>query len=486
MQLGTVGLGRCGSVDERGTLQLAAGPSVRIWLGCVDNWRRPEATPAVRGRRLAGAAVAEHLLRVPGGEARWETAAFVPAGAATAAVLQRVLNDSSEPLAVAVVIGPVREAAVIADGVIADGVTLRLPRRARRVLGAADPAALFAELSHEGPDTVDLTGFAGGYVGLVCPVPHTTALTIVTHPGGDPADRFPVPPEVEQLVSGWQRHLRRGAHVSLDDPDWTAAWDQAVLDLALDSDPACVVPSLTQAATRAVLGWNDALGEAADRALLAQDRRGRVDLGEPQFDTAAAITVWSLLAGRSPADEVYESYLVALTGGVNALLSGRRPALSSCEHRALCLAAQAYGARDENAAAAQLRDVLGSSAPPAAASTLGPVVTLLHEVLAPTPDGGAAYLGWHPDRAGRAVEVRGLPTPLGPLGFALRWHGRRPALLWELPAGLTLTAPTLDPSFETTAEAGETLLREPPGLGPDILETSGVVLDPPSGQSNFN
>lgn len=73
--------------------------------------------------------------------------------------------------------------------------------------------------------------------------------------------------------------------------------------------------------------------------------------------------------------------------------------------------------------------------------------------------------------AGQAVEAHELPTRLGTVGFAVRWHGERPALLWEVgnpPADrpLRLVAPGLDPDWTTTDPSGEALLapfRTAPG-----------------------
>jgi len=47
------------------------------------------------------------------------------------------------------------------------------------------------------------------------------------------------------------------------------------------------------------------------------------------------------------------------------------------------------------------------------------------------------------------------------LSFAVRWHGERPALLWQASAPLHLTAPGLDPTFSTTEPRGEALLGPP-------------------------
>ena len=67
---------------------------------------------------------------------------------------------------------------------------------------------------------------------------------------------------------------------------------------------------------------------------------------------------------------------------------------------------------------------------------------------------------------GQSWEVHDLPTAFGQLGFAVRWHGDRPALLWELAEHddgrrgdpLTLTAPGLDPRWRSVERRGEALL----------------------------
>ncbi|MGE3620458.1 MAG: hypothetical protein AB7L84_08350, partial [Acidimicrobiia bacterium] len=68
---------------------------------------------------------------------------------------------------------------------------------------------------------------------------------------------------------------------------------------------------------------------------------------------------------------------------------------------------------------------------------------------------------------GQGWEVHGLPTAAGRLGYAVRWHGARPALLWDLePHPGTdpprLVASGLDPGWSATAARGEALLRVGP------------------------
>ena len=74
------------------------------------------------------------------------------------------------------------------------------------------------------------------------------------------------------------------------------------------------------------------------------------------------------------------------------------------------------------------------------------------------------------DWLGQGIEVHDAPTHFGSLSYAVRWHGDRPALLWELTphegvAAPRLTVPGLDPSWSSTDLVGEALLAPvaPPG-----------------------
>jgi hypothetical protein len=70
--------------------------------------------------------------------------------------------------------------------------------------------------------------------------------------------------------------------------------------------------------------------------------------------------------------------------------------------------------------------------------------------------------GFRPEWLGQNVAVHDLPLRVGPLSFAVRWHGARPALLWEAPAGVELRASALDATWHTREPAGEALLAAPP------------------------
>lgn len=65
---------------------------------------------------------------------------------------------------------------------------------------------------------------------------------------------------------------------------------------------------------------------------------------------------------------------------------------------------------------------------------------------------------------GASFEAHGLTAdPFRTIGFAVRWHGARPALLWEVKGapGLLLTGGRADPQWHSTDASGETLLAAP-------------------------
>lgn len=91
-------------------------------------------------------------------------------------------------------------------------------------------------------------------------------------------------------------------------------------------------------------------------------------------------------------------------------------------------------------------------------------------------DDGLALLpvfsdGWY----GAGVELHDAPTGWGRLSYAVRWHGSRPALLWELAphpgvGAVRLTIPGLDATWCSTEPKGDALLAEvTPPEGADLI-----------------
>jgi hypothetical protein len=101
-------------------------------------------------------------------------------------------------------------------------------------------------------------------------------------------------------------------------------------------------------------------------------------------------------------------------------------------------------------------------------------LSLVRNLLVREVEGGLALCSMlPPEWRGQNLEVHDAPTHHGLLSFALRWHGDRPALLWDLRphaggtgAGVRLTAPGLDPSWSTNEVKGDALLAAPAGGPP--------------------
>ncbi len=105
-------------------------------------------------------------------------------------------------------------------------------------------------------------------------------------------------------------------------------------------------------------------------------------------------------------------------------------------------------------------------------------------------DGDAGCLAlapvWPASWVGQPVEVHGLACTAGLLSWAVRWHGDRPALLWEVEqmgdravrGPLVVTAPGLDPHWRGTGAQGEAL------LAPVVVEDGSGVEAPSEGDAD--
>ena len=106
------------------------------------------------------------------------------------------------------------------------------------------------------------------------------------------------------------------------------------------------------------------------------------------------------------------------------------------------------------------------------------VRSFVGQLVSMEPDGTIDVLrGFEESWRGQSVEVRNAPTPFGRLSFAIRWHGARPALLWDVVTSETTSATAaerhgtspvagtlrlrcsaLDPTWTATGISGEALL----------------------------
>lgn len=313
--------------------------------------------------------------------------------------------------------------------------------------------------------------------------------------------------EADELVRTlWSRQRTDG---SFDEPSGGAAPGGAhlwALGEHLRLRPDAGLAGAVDRSLVAAEGW---LRDVEGRAALSPPGErwaaaGRRAAGQAAGEAGLAVAAAALLAGRAggditdePTSSLTAAGALALAGAVGA--SPGSPAVvgpAGYDVVATAAAAAAEMAAGEPAALERLAWLLGAGDPTWAwpdhvhprtgagsdGSGHSPAATaaftlLVRDLLVTEPAPGHAVLlpllpdGWR----GQPLEVDDAVLSGGVrLSFAVRWHGERPALLWEATTPLRLTAPGLDPSFETTAAKGEVLLAAPAAV-PAAAQGAGTV-----------
>ena len=281
-------------------------------------------------------------------------------------------------------------------------------------------------------------------------------------------------PAATQVAAGWSAHAATGCRIEVPDRRLRDAVAASTKHLLLAAGPPQAAEAL------------DAMGFHVDaRRLLLEDPRGAARSSSPGAVLHALAQHWSLTR-----DEDAARRSVEVIAALIPRLSSTDPSDAARGHGALpaivellLAAGEDRAARDvraiaDNASRAEaiavdLDGLLGSAGstwtwPGAstghdlaanAALVLGARGRLLAE-----RDHGLALAPFVPDAwLGQGWELHDAPTRSGLLSYAVRWHGDRPALLWDLRARTTdaptvLTAPGLDPTWSTVAPSGDALL----------------------------
>jgi hypothetical protein len=490
------------AVDRSGRVQLdGASWSLDWWIGAEDRWRLPGEEPSIRQGLVGSAPVVETRLHVPGGDAVHRAYAARDAAGRSVVVVE-VENRSSVPFAVALALlpevldgtGQVREVAAEGAELRVDDdlvvVAARAPGRrvagdggARSVLevvraGDAAPEAVVQAASDEGR----------AEAALLFPLAHTATLRVVLPQEGGPVDTTALP-SAEQVASGWRAHARRGARLEVPDANLQAGIDSNVCHLLLRPHGGRVAAALDRygfaaEAAATLLGDPEAILATATpgEVLLALSAHWALtrDVAFAKAATPIAAHLVALL-GRSPASTDLALGAIAANGAADMLVA----------------AGEARGAEDLRRAGAAMAEAAAANPPAPAPPGMGPVEQLVAKAsptwtwVGPTRahelDIAAAFLvavrnvlvaeaGAGPALSlspsvprewyGRGWEVHDLPTAYGRLSYAVRWHGERPAILWEVVPhdgiAVRLTAPAFDPSWATEEARGEVLLSPVP------------------------
>ncbi len=484
-----------GSLDRAGAFAPhGAGFIVDWWIGADDRWHLPARETTVRQRRVGPGPVIETSVRIPSGDAVHRCyAVSSPAGSAT---VIEVHNASPVPVALAIAVRPhgldgrgsgTTTMELDGDRIVVDGRTaLSLPRRPNEAQAESDGdvvdrllegRAMTGPVSASGPDA---------NLAVLYPLPHRTTLRFVV-PG--PTGHVPSHlPELEQVAKGWTSLIEANGRFVFPDAGIGDRADAArVRVLSASADLPTRTAALEPGAGRvlealAVSGAHRecafALGELAGIFPVRLDHA-------PQAAAAivrgAAISA-AMIGDRAAAETLLEP-LMQITHLVER--SGDRPAAATAlaglagllrfvgqdQAAADVVASVPHRADTDDLPAdlAELTALLESASSvgswgdddvePAARFWLGARRRLIDDRgddLILLPDFPTAWRGGN-------VEVHGAATVFGSLSFAIRWHGARPALLWDLDAArpddpFALTCPGLDPEWRTTERRGETLL----------------------------
>lgn len=520
LPLGTLGRGVGAVVDGRGLIT-PGGPdgawSLDWWIAAEDRWHVPAQEAATRQALVDDSPVVETRVRVPGGDAVQRAYAYVDVDGSDVVAVE-IANESAVPIAVAMAIRPfgptgtgiVRQVGLdaLSTTVSVDGRdVLSLPRRPAGVAwstGAGDVMRTVTadEAAAPAPPPPGHRSDRGqANAAFVFPVPHRQSVHFVVAVAGAVAARTGVAaPTAQQVANGWAAQTDRGARVELPEPAAVTALSVARKRLLLWDVDAQLAPALDQ------LGLHDDV-EPLLGALALPDAVFGPE--QPPAPYLVALGTHLRLTGNAALVAASADSIAAATRAL--ALPPRRlreklrsPSMAPHESTDATTSAAFASARDLFAQlgdrrAAQDCDRLSRVAEPAAvepfavllsASAGAPgapatdvksmrehVVDLVSAVRQVVVDDTAAgrlgvLPGWTTAWYGQGIEVHDLPTAAGLLSYAVRWHGTRPALLWELVARTdrpwTLVAPELDPTWSSTKLRGDALLAAiaPPEAAP--------------------
>jgi hypothetical protein len=273
-------------------------------------------------------------------------------------------------------------------------------------------------LSENPPAGIDLP--AGS---VVLPLGHRSSVRIGIAHGAPRAGLLPADlPGHETVVRGWETACSVASRIVLDDHSIVAGVARTRCDILLGA------------------GGEDSAVE-------------RVRLGEVHHDAILAV-----------ADEVQRRLRAEKRAKV---LAWDTPHLLATGARACVLLGDERAAADIGSSWLRLADRPVEAPPAESPGGVAGIAWIESILCAPSPSGGScAFLSRGIPRAwwGSAFEGHGLVAdPWRTVSYAVRWHGTRPALLWETsgPAGLVVTAGDAAPGWHSTEAAGETLLPAP-------------------------
>ena len=407
--LGIRGGGWNAIVNERGSIRLNDGSPVLDWhIAADDRWHDPSTEPSVRQTRRAGVPVIETRLRIPGGDAIQRVYAVADAGGL---VVIEITNESTLPIAVAFT--------------RPDLISSRTP-------------------SPRGAQGIELP------VGsVVFPVAHgstlrvalSAPLNVANETANVDVERLP---SFEQLQKGWLKAVEQAGYVIV--PEGAVA----PLVARLRSD--ALILSGHEIEDWGIGAGGDCANDPVAYMLTLQEL---LRMGEKLTGDSAQIRV---------------DHAARLAQCVETLLKDHKKSsvLPWDVERALFAAQFVFARIGENraaddVAAAQLRMSSAAEPPNVMPTDIRAIAWVEEKMVAVQRDGSVQIFGRGIPRLWLGANLECHRVAAGPLhtvSFGIRWHGEKPALLWEVagPAGIKLTAGKCDPTWTSVEATGETLL----------------------------
>ena len=401
--VGVRGAAWSAGVSAWGDLFVEDQERLRWFIAADDRWYRPSRETTVRQREVSGVPVIETRIKVPGGDAVQRVYGVANFGGA---IVVEIYNDSSLPFAVAFDRGDIS--------------TMREP-------------------SPTGVQGIDLP--AGS---VVFPVGHhaTMRAAILVGAGFDTDNRRLTPQEIESLPSfeqverGWLGALQISSRVDVPNLSWSSV--------------------LTSQRCKVLLSNSAELAESSDISLVVDlllDRAERVRLGDKpaQWVDEVAVATERILkqCAKTQSVQWFEE---------RALLGAGMVLNRAGESRGLQDFVSVWSRLAE---AGRISDLALAS--PEIAGTVRQIAWIESQLVAQRRDGVIEICPCGIDKSWLGVNFechKLLASPEHLISYAVRWHGEKPALLWEIdgPVGTKVAASAIDRTFSSTEMRGETLL----------------------------
>lgn len=441
-------------VDEGGQVQvIGRGWSFEWGVGVGDRWFVAQSMSTLRRQRIDDAPVYETRLRMSGGNI-FQRVAVANHGVSRSLVVE-FENASSDAVAVALV-GHAHnkknntKLAASRDGVRLGGqLWIRAERQAGGVVAVADAAATDVWLAVQHNPGTEVVSVSGEQLaaGLVVPLPHHQKVKFQIAVEGEVPTRLVTPAEV---AAGWRAVTADALSIDVADSELGVAWRRILVDLIVQagSDDLRVAG---EAAPFLDIAGLDREADRARAALIAASEQGLLS-------DAEAVVALRALASRE--------LRIGKDSGLRQLVDVLVMAASrSLDAQTVNLVAWALAAKAPRTAE-DVRGLVDALNPnsryqcvsPAAVAATDVLKTVLCESQCKRID---LLPKMPPDWFGRPADVRGFATLWGRISFSLRWHGRKPALLWERTGSddtVELRCSAIDPSWSTFERQGEALL----------------------------